>query len=88
MTLGTDVPLVVEFLNRVGQASQASMRIRGRYTYISERRVDPPTHLCNPPFHDIAKLLVVDVVVLAADRSLGTLLQLILTMTEPVNTVP
>lgn len=38
-------------------------------------------HFRNPPFNHVTKELIVDVIVLAADRTLCTLLQLVLTIT-------
>lgn len=40
------------------------------------------THLRDPPFDDVAKVFVVDVIVLLPDASLSTFFQLILTISD------
>jgi len=53
-----------------------------RKTYIPQIVVDHGPHLANFPLDDIAKVLVVDVVVLFADRTLCALLELVLPITK------
>lgn len=38
-------------------------------------------HFCNPPFYDVAKVLIVDVVVLFSNRPLRAFFQFILPIT-------
>ena len=47
-------------------------------TYVSQGRIDTAVHFCYSPFDDVAEKLIVDVVALAAYRTLCTLLQLVL----------
>lgn len=47
-------------------------------TNVTQRRVNDAPHLRHTPLDNIAKVLVVDIVVLLPNRSLGTLSKLIL----------
>ena len=49
-------------------------------THVSQTSVDYPSHLGDPPLDDIAKVLVVDEIVLATDRTLRALFELVLAM--------
>jgi hypothetical protein len=51
-------------------------------TYISQRGVDDTSHFGDTPFDDVAKVLVVDVVVLLPNRPLSAFLEFILTISE------
>ena len=52
-------------------------------THVPQPRVNYPVHLCYPPFHDVAKMLVVDIEVLSPNRTLCTLFELVLPVSGP-----
>ena len=47
-------------------------------TNVPQAGIDDPSHFCHTPLDDIAKVLVVDIVVLSADRTLCALFELVL----------
>ena len=49
-------------------------------TYIPQRRVDDTVHSGDAPFNHIAEMLVVDVVILLANRTLCAFLQFVLSV--------
>jgi hypothetical protein len=51
-------------------------------TYIAQIRVNAAPHFCDPPFDNIAEVLIVNVVILFQDRPLRALFEFILTVTE------
>jgi hypothetical protein len=57
-------------------------------THIAQCRVDDVPHLRNSPFHDVAEMFIVDVVVLLSNRPLSTFLEFVLTVTArlPIRT--
>lgn len=45
---------------------------------VSQAGIDDPSHFCHPPLDDIAKVLVVNIVVLPANRTLRALFEFVL----------
>ncbi len=48
--------------------------------YVTKIGINFPPHLRHTPFYDVAKVLIVDVVILSSHGSLSALLELVLTM--------
>lgn len=76
MALRADVALVIKFLYGLGGIGM--QRKRQCKAHIPQCRVDNTAHLGDPPFDDVAKVLVVDVVVLLANGTLRAFFKFIL----------
>ena len=53
-----------------------------RESYILYRRIDETMHLSHPPFDNVAKMLIIHIVILFTNRPLSAVLQFILSVAE------
>lgn len=51
-------------------------------THVTQVRIDDMSHLCYSPLDDIAKMLIIDVVVLLSNTTLGALFEFILAIAK------
>ena len=59
------------------------MKQTEQVTHIPESCINPPSHLRHPPFDDITEVLEVKIEVLAGDRALCAILELVLPCPNP-----